>query len=148
MIIWPSRKPRSRVRGPTESLKENVSPGRSSVPSMYSAISCTLWIRFDEETPMSVVKVEICSRMPSVPASRVVRSARVSCSDELGDAQARVGGGGDVVQRDLRVHVEPGLRRGDPDALRRRRGSARSWRACATDGGRPDRGGEPLAVEA
>ena len=77
MIIWPSRKPRSTVRGPTRSLKENVSPGLITVPSMYCAISWTLWIRFDDDVPMSVVNVEICRRMPSCSASRVVRSARI-----------------------------------------------------------------------
>ena len=80
MIIWPSRKPRSTVRGPTRSLNENVSPGLITVPSMYCAISCTLWIRFEDDVPMSVVKVEICSRMPSRSASRVVRSARICFS--------------------------------------------------------------------
>ena len=77
MIICPSRKPRSTVRGPTRSLKENSWPGSTIVPSMYSAISCTLWIRFDDEVPMSVVNVEIRSRIPSRFASAVVRSARV-----------------------------------------------------------------------
>ena len=33
-IIWPSRKPRSGVRGPTDSLNEKVSPGATIVPSM------------------------------------------------------------------------------------------------------------------
>ena len=77
MIICPSRKPRSTVRGPTRSLNENSCPGSTIVPSMYSAISCTLWIRFDDEVPISVVNVEICSRIPSRSASAVVRSARV-----------------------------------------------------------------------
>ena len=77
MIICPSRKPRSTVRGPTRSLNENSWPGSTIVPSMYSAISCTLWMRFDDEVPMSVVNVEICSRIPSWFASAVVRSARV-----------------------------------------------------------------------
>jgi hypothetical protein len=33
-IIWPSRKPRSAVRGPTRSLKEKAAPGLMIVPSM------------------------------------------------------------------------------------------------------------------
>ena len=53
--LWPSRKPRSAVRGPTTSLNENISPGWITVPSMKSAIRCTLWMRFDDETPICVV---------------------------------------------------------------------------------------------
>ena len=97
MIIWPSRKPRSAVRGPTESLNEKSGPGLTIVPSMNSAIRCTLWIRFDDEVPISVVKVEIRSRIPSASPRAVVRSARVcfrrSEARRIGDGC----GGGDRV---------------------------------------------------
>ena len=55
MIICPSRNPRSDVRGPTTSLNENTAPGSMIVPSMKSAIRWTLWIRFDDDSPICVV---------------------------------------------------------------------------------------------
>ena len=41
---------------------------------MKSAIRCTLWIRFDDETPISVVNETSLRRIPSAFASAVVRS--------------------------------------------------------------------------
>ena len=76
MIIWPSRKPRSAVRGPTTSLNEKTSPGSMIVPSMKSAIRWTLWMRFDDEAPISVVNETSLRRIPSAFASAVVQVGR------------------------------------------------------------------------
>ena len=117
MIICPSRKPRSTVRGPTRSLNENSSPGSMIVPSMYSAISCTLWMRLDDDGPISVVKVEICSRIPSCSASAVVRSARVCFrrreARRIGDVAAA------EIESEIQRAVgrQAGLRRTDPHGL-------------------------------
>jgi len=72
MIICPSRNPRSDVRGPTTSLNEKVSPGWITVPSMKSAIRWTLWMRFEDETPISVVNETSLRRMPSAIARWVL----------------------------------------------------------------------------
>ena len=85
MIIWPSRKPRSAVRAPTTSLNENVAPGFTIVPSMKSAISWTLWIRFDDETPMSVVNEESLRVIPSLRSACVVTVGRTGASVDVRD---------------------------------------------------------------
>ena len=41
---------------------------------MKSAIRCTLWMRFDDDTPISVVKESSFARIPSAFAFAVVRS--------------------------------------------------------------------------
>jgi len=51
------------------------------VPSMKSAIRWTLWMRLDEDGPMSVVKVVSRRWIPSACASCVVRSAGTAASD-------------------------------------------------------------------
>ncbi len=46
LMMKPSVKPFSRVRSPTMSLSENVSPGFSTVPSMISAARPMLMLRY------------------------------------------------------------------------------------------------------
>ena len=61
------------MRGPVWSLRLNVSPGRTSAPSISAAATRML-------VPLAalvkfVVKVPISSRMPSASASAVLNSA-------------------------------------------------------------------------
>ena len=85
MISWPSRKPRADVRGPTTLLNENSWPGLMIVPSMKSAIRWTLWIRFDDEAPMSVVNETSCLVIPRL-AERLRRHLRLHrCERDVGD---------------------------------------------------------------
>ena len=46
LMMKPSVKPFSRVRSPTVSLRENVSPGLSTVPSMSSPARPMLTLRY------------------------------------------------------------------------------------------------------
>ena len=60
------------MRGPTTSLNENAWPGRMTVPSMKSAIRWTLWMRFDDDAPICVVKETSFVVIPSACACHVV----------------------------------------------------------------------------
>ena len=72
-IAPPSVNPFSTVRRPTWPLRENVSPGRTTVPSTRSAIRWMLTTR-DWQHGCSVVKLATSSVIPSAWASAVVRS--------------------------------------------------------------------------
>ena len=71
------------MRSPTTSLNENTSPGAITVPSMKSAIRCTLWMRFDDDSPICVVYETSFRRIPSAFAFAVVRSAVAVAELEL-----------------------------------------------------------------
>ena len=104
------------MRGPTTSLNENTSPGWMIVPSMKSAIRWTLWIRFDDDSPICVVYETSFCLIPSAFAFAVVRSGALGPSvisaappSAAAAATADATCGAD--------RSSPGLRRNDPHAL-------------------------------
>ncbi len=116
-------------------VEREVSPGSITVPSMKSAIRCTLWIRFDDDTPISRRERDELAADPE----RVCVGRR-----QLGVARAEldlrcavaVGSGGHGRGEPRRVDVATGSRRNDVHACRRRRRTAR----CARGSSEPTRG--------
>ena len=103
---------------------------------MYSAISCTLWIRFEDEVPISVVKVEICSRIPSRSASARRQVGARLLQAQRGAADRRGRRGRDRVGDPAAVGRQARPRRPDPHAFpsTTKRALTARWRHCARNG--------------
>ena len=79
---------------------------------MYCAISCTLWIRFDDDVPMSVVNVEICCGCRACAAS----ARRQVGADLLQRAATACGGRARTRRRSRASRPPSGRRRRGPGA--------------------------------
>ena len=147
MIICPSRKPRSTVRGPTESLKEKVSPGRidRAVDVLGHQVDVVDPVRRRGAHLGREARDPLAD--PERLASAVVRSARVCFrrSDARPDRGRR--GEGDRAEIQRPSGVEAGSRGHGSGRGSRRPRTARCGSRPPLRQVRLDRLGDPVGVE-